>query len=59
MLALSGTAGILLGYILRVLIGLAQRGSIELDIKQKLLDAKERAAKILWTIQNKLSNFDY
>jgi ribonuclease Y len=47
MLALSGTAGILLGYILRVLIGLAQRGSIELDIKQKLLDAKERAAKIL------------
>ena len=31
----------------RVLIGLAQRGSVELDIKQKLLQAKEQAAKII------------
>lgn len=47
MLALSGVGGIALGYVLRVLIGLAQRGSIELDIKQKLLVAKEQAAKII------------
>ena len=47
MLALSGVGGIALGYVLRVLIGLAQRGSVELDIKQKLLHAKEQAAKIL------------
>lgn len=47
MLALSGVGGILLGYVLRVLIGLAQRGSLELDIKQKLLQAKEEAAKII------------
>ena len=47
LLALSGTGGIALGYVLRVLIGLAQRGSIELDIKQKLLVAKEQAAKII------------
>jgi ribonuclease Y len=47
MLALSGIGGIVLGYVLRVLIGLAQRGSVELDIKQKLLQAKEQAAKIL------------
>ena len=47
MLALSGVGGIALGYVLRVLIGLAQRGSIELDIKQKLLQAKEQAAKIV------------
>lgn len=47
MLALSGVGGIVLGYVLRVLIGLAQRGSVELDIKQKLLAAKEQAAKIL------------
>ena len=47
MLALSGVGGIALGYVLRVLIGLAQRGSIELDIKQKLLAAKEQAAKII------------
>ncbi|MBI4065989.1 ribonuclease Y [Candidatus Kaiserbacteria bacterium] len=47
MLALSGVGGVVLGYVLRVLIGLAQRGSIELDIKQKLLQAKEQAAKII------------
>lgn len=47
MLALSGVGGIVLGYVLRVLIGLAQRGSVELDIKQKLLTAKEQAAKII------------
>ena len=47
MLALSGVGGIVLGYVLRVLIGLAQRGSVELDIKQKMLQAQEKAAKIL------------
>jgi len=39
--------GVVLGYVLRVLIGLAKRGSIELDIKQKLLHAQEQAAKII------------
>lgn len=47
MLALSGVGGIALGYVLRVLIGLAQRGSVELDTKQKLLQAKEQASKII------------
>jgi len=47
MLALSGVGGIVLGYVLRVLIGLAQRGSVELDTKRKLLVAKEQAAKII------------
>ncbi|MCR4333408.1 MAG: ribonuclease Y [Patescibacteria group bacterium] len=47
MLALSGVGGIALGYVLRVLIGLAQRGSVELDTKQKILQAKEQAAKII------------
>ncbi|MDP2651815.1 MAG: ribonuclease Y [bacterium] len=47
LLALSGTGGIVLGYVLRVLIGLAQRGSVELEVKQKLLQAKEQAAKII------------
>ena len=47
MLALSGVGGVLLGYVLRVLIGLASRGSVELQIKQKLLQAKEQAAKII------------
>ena len=47
LLALSGIGGVALGYVLRVLIGLAQRGSVELDTKQKLLQAKEQAAKIM------------
>ncbi len=47
LLALSGVGGIALGYVLRVLIGLAQRGSVELDTKQKLLQAKEQAAEII------------
>lgn len=47
MLALSGVAGVIFGYVLRVLVGLAKRGSIELEIKQKLLQAKEEAARII------------
>ena len=47
MLALSGVGGIALGYVLRVLIGLASRGSVELDTKRRLLQAKEQAAKII------------
>jgi len=47
LLALSGVGGVALGYVLRVLIGLAQRGSVELDIKRQLLQAKEQAAKII------------
>lgn len=47
LMALSGVAGVMFGYVLRVLVGLAKRGSLELEIKQKLLQAKEQAAKII------------
>jgi ribonuclease Y len=47
LLAISGTAGIALGYVLRLLIALGQRGSLELEVKQKMLEAKERAARVL------------
>lgn len=47
MLAISGAAGVAFGYVLRVLIGLATRGSMELEIKQKMLAAREQAAKII------------
>lgn len=47
LLAFSGLAGIALGYVLRMLIALAQRGSLELEVKQKMLEAKERAARLL------------
>ncbi len=42
-----GVAGILVGYFLRWLITLGQKGSMELRIKQALLEAKERAAAIV------------
>lgn len=47
LLAISGVAGIALGYVLRVLIALGQRGSLEIEIKQKMLEAKERSARII------------
>ena len=47
LLAVSGIAGIALGYVLRLLIALGQRGSLELEVKQKMLEAKERASRII------------
>lgn len=47
LLAISGIAGIGLGYVLRLLISLGQRGSLEIEIKQRILEAKERAAQLL------------
>lgn len=42
----SGVVGILLGYFLRWLILLAKKGSMELTVKQILLDAKAEAQRI-------------
>jgi ribonuclease Y len=47
LLAVSGMAGIALGYLLRLLIALGQRGSLEIEVKQRILEAKERAARII------------
>jgi ribonuclease Y len=46
-----GVAGILvglgLGYYLRLLVSLSKMGSMELEIKQKMVEAKEEAQKIV------------
>ena len=47
LLAFSGLAGIVLGYVLRLLIALGQRGSLELEVKQRILEARERANRII------------
>lgn len=47
LLALAGLSGIALGYILRLLIALGQRGSLEIEVKQKLLEAREKASNIV------------
>ncbi|MFW5853478.1 MAG: ribonuclease Y [Patescibacteria group bacterium] len=46
-LATIGLAGAVFGYILRWLITLGQKGSVELTIKQKLLEAKDQAQQII------------
>lgn len=47
LLAISGSAGAVFGYVLRWLVALGQRGSIELEVKRKTLEAKERASRIV------------
>jgi ribonucrease Y len=47
LLALSGIGGIALGYVLRLLISLGQRGSLEIEVKQRILEARERADRIV------------
>ncbi|MFZ3020274.1 MAG: ribonuclease Y [Minisyncoccia bacterium] len=45
--ALAAAAGIAFGYFLRWIISLGRRGSMELDIKQKLLEAQEEGARVV------------
>ncbi len=47
LLALAGAVGIGLGYYLRVLISMGKRGSMELEIRQMMLDAEEKAKKVI------------
>ena len=42
----AGIAGIAIGYFLRWLVSLGKKGSVELEVKQMLLSAKEEATKI-------------
>lgn len=45
-LALAGVIGVAIGYYLRLIISLGKKGSMELEIKEMLLAAKEEAKKI-------------
>ena len=42
----AGLMGIAIGYFLRLLLTLGKKGSVELEVKQMLLEAKEEAQKI-------------
>ncbi len=44
--SVAGLVGLALGYVLRILVAFGKKGSIELQIKQTLLDAKEEAESI-------------
>ena len=47
LIAIAGILGIAIGYILRWLVLLGKKGSMELQIKQMTLQAKEEAGKIV------------
>ncbi len=46
LLAVAGVIGVAVGYYLRLIISLGKKGSMELEIKEMLLSAKEEAKKI-------------
>ena len=51
--SVAGLVGIALGYYIRIVIALSKKGSMELDIKQKLFTAEEEAKKILLEAESK------
>jgi ribonucrease Y len=53
LLVLSGLVGIGVGYILRFLLSAAKKGSMELKIKQLMLEAREQADKIILEAEKK------
>jgi ribonuclease Y len=52
-IALAAVAGIAIGYFLRLIISLGQKGSVELEVRQMMLSAEEKAKKILIEAETK------
>jgi ribonuclease Y len=50
---LAASAGIAFGYFLRWIISLGKKGSVELDIKQMMLEAKEESTRIVTEAEGK------
>lgn len=53
LLSIAGFAGLAIGYYLRVIISLGKKGSMELEIKEMILTAKEDAKKITTEAETK------
>jgi ribonuclease Y len=56
-LSIAGVAGVAIGYYLRLIISLGKKGSMELEIKEMLLAAKEEAKKITTDAEAKSGKF--
>lgn len=56
LLGVAGALGIILGYVLRYLIALSKKASMEHDIKQMMLEAKEEAKKITLSAEQDAAN---
>lgn len=57
LLSIAGVAGVAIGYYLRLIISLGKKGSMELEIKEMLLTAKEEAKKITTEAESKAKKF--
>jgi len=55
---LAGLIGIGVGYIFRWLVSLGQKGSVDLQIKQMLLDAREEAKKVVAEAEKKVATLE-
>ncbi len=55
-LALAGVIGVAIGYYLRLIISLGKKGSMELEIKEMLLAAKEESKKITAEAETKAAS---
>lgn len=53
LLALAGILGTVIGYFLRWLVSLGQKGSVELQIKQMMLEAREESKNIVNVAEKK------
>lgn len=53
LLSVAGIAGVAIGYYLRLIISLGKKGSMELEIKEMLLSAREEAKKITADAESK------
>src|SRR5262249_15546742 len=56
-LSIAGVVGVAIGYYLRLIISLGKKGSMELEIKEMLLAAKEEAKKITADAEAKSNQF--
>lgn len=55
MIGFASVVGVAIGYYLRLIIALGKKGSLELEVKQMILDAKEAAKKITSEAESKAS----
>ena len=58
LLALAGILGVVIGYFLRWLVSLGQKGSVELQIKQMMLEAREEAKNIVGVAEKKAETLE-
>jgi len=58
LLAFAGIFGIVIGYFLRWLVSIGQKGSVEIEIKQMMLEAREEAKNIVNIAEKKTESLE-